>query len=145
MRTISYLALLVALMGATVACTQSAPDTVKSESKTKVQTPAGTETTESTSKQVGSTSASATETKLKTPEGTVESKVETVVGTVSVYTAGKKIEIITGDNSKHSFDLDDAKVIYTIDPAVVVGSKVKLDQRTNDKGEKVVEVHLQAV
>lgn len=145
MRTISYLALLVALMGATVACTQSAPDTVKSESKTKVQTPAGTETTESTSKQVGSTSASTTETKLKSAEGTVESKMETVVGTVTEFTAGKKIEILTGDNAKHAFDLDDADVIYSVDPQVAVGSKVKLEQSTNDAGKKVVTVHLQAV
>jgi hypothetical protein len=143
MRTLSCLALLVALTGATAACNR-APDTVKSESKTKVETPQGTQVTETTTEQVGSTMASTTETKLKTPDSTIESKVETVLGTVSEYKAGEKIEIITGDNDKHSFDLDDAKVIYSIDPAIVVGSKVKLDQRTNDKGEKVVEVHLRA-
>ncbi|MEO8195520.1 MAG: hypothetical protein ABI689_02235 [Thermoanaerobaculia bacterium] len=142
MRTITYAALLIALMGATVACNQSAPDTVKSESRTKVQTPEGTQTTTSTTEQVGSTSTSKTETEVKTPEGTVESKLETVVGTVTLYTAGKKIEILTGESDTHSFDLSDAKVRFTIDPAVVVGSKVKLDQRTQDNGDKEVEVHL---
>ena len=145
MKTTAYAVMLVALMGATAACNQSAPDTVKSESRTKVETPQGTQTTTSTTEQVGSTSASTTETKVKTPDGTVESKLETVVGTVSVYTAGKTIEILTGDNEKHAFDLADEKVHYSIDAAVVVGSKVKLDQRTNDKGEKVVEVVLRAV
>lgn len=145
MKTQTCAALLMALMGATVACNQNAPDTVKSESRTKVETPAGTQTTTSTTERVGSTSTSTTETKLKTPDGTVESKLETVVGTVSVYSAGKTIEILTGDNEKHAFDLSDADVHYTIDAAVVVGSKVKLDQRTNDNGEKIVEVVLQAV
>ncbi len=145
MRYIKSLAVLVALTGFTLACGRSAPDTVTSESTTKVQTAAGTETTESMSKQVGSTSASTTETKLKTAEGTVESKMETVVGTVTEFTAGKKIVILTGDNDKHSFDLDDSDVIYRVGPKVAVGSKVKLEQRTNDAGKKVVTVHLQAV
>lgn len=145
MRTLTCLALLVALTGATAACNRTAPDTVKSETKSKVQTSEGTQTTETTTEQVGSTMASTTETKLKTPDATIESKIETVLGTVSEYKVGEKIEIITGENDKHSFDLDDSKVIYSIDPAIVVGSKVKLDQRTNDKGEKVVEVRLRAV
>jgi hypothetical protein len=145
MKTTACAAMLIALMGATVACNQSAPDTVKSESRSKVQTPEGTQTTTSTTEQVGSTSASTTETEIKTPEGTVESKLETVVGTVTVYTAGERIEILTGENDTHSFNLSDAKVRFTIDPTVVVGSKVKLDQRTQDNGDKVVEVHLRSV
>ncbi len=145
MKTTAFAAMLIALMGATVACNQSAPDTVKSESQTKVQTPAGTQTTESTTKQVGSTSESTTETTLKTAEGTIETKVETVVGTVTEYTAGKKIKVMTGDNDDHSFDLNDSDVIFNIDSGVAVGSKVKLEQSTNDAGKKVVVVHLQAV
>lgn len=145
MRIIRPLAVLVALMGFTVACDRSSPSTIKSESQTKVETPAGTQTTESTTKQVGSTLESTTETTLKTPEGTVESKLETVVGTVTEYMAGKKIEIMTGDNDKHSYDLEDPDVSYSVDPKVAVGSKVKLEQSTNDAGKKVVAVHLQAV
>lgn len=145
MKTIACAATLIALMGATVACNPSSPDTVKSESRTKVETPQGTQTTTSTTEQVGSTSVSTTETEVKTPDGTIESKLETVVGTVSVYEAGKKIEILTGDNEKHTFDLSDDKVRFTIDSGVVVGSKVKLDQRTDDNGKKVVEVALRAV
>lgn len=144
MRLVRSLAVLVALMGITVACDRSAPNTIKSESQTKVQTPAGTQTTESTTKQVGSTSESTTETTLKTAEGTIETKVETVVGTVTEYSAGKKIEIMTGDNDNHPFDLDDSDVIFTIDSGVSVGSKVKLEQSTNDAGKRVVVVHLQA-
>ena len=34
----------------------------------------------------------------------VESKLETVVGTVTEYTAGEKIEIMTGGDDKHSYD-----------------------------------------
>lgn len=144
MRTLTCIALLAALVGATAACTQSAPDTIKSESTSKVQTPEGTKTTATTTEQVGSTVASTTDTKVKTPDGTVESKTETVVGTVSAYTAGKKIEIITGDNSKHSYDLDDTKVVYHVDPSIQVGSKVRLVQSTNDSGAKVIEVTVRA-
>jgi hypothetical protein len=145
MKTTALAAMLIALMGSAVACSPSAPDTVTSESRTKVKTPEGTQVTKSTTEQVGSTSVSTTETTVKTPEGTVESKVETVVGTVSAYAPGKSIEILTGDDQKHNFDLSDDKVHFSIDSGVVVGSKVKLDQRTNDNGEKVVEVALRAV
>jgi hypothetical protein len=146
MRTIPYLAVLVALTAGSVACNRTTdPGTVKSESKTEVKTPQGTQTTETTTEKVGSTMESTTETTVKTPDGTVETKVETVLGTVSEFKAGENIEIVTGDNNKHSFDLDDADVIYNIDPTVVVGSKVKLDQRTNDAGKKVIEVRLNAV
>jgi hypothetical protein len=145
MKTTACAAMLIALMGATVACNRSAPDTVKSESSSKVQTPEGTQTTTSTTEQVGSTSVSTTETEIKTPDGTVESKLETVVGTVTLYTAGERIEILTGESDTHSFDLSDDKTRFAIDPTVVVGSKVKLDQRTQDNGDKVVEVRLRSV
>jgi len=144
MRNQSFLSLLAAGLIATMACNRPAPDTVKTESKSKTETPAGTQTTETSTAKVGSTVNSTTETKTKTPDGTVDTKKQVVVGTVTEYTAGKKIEILTGDNDKHSFDLGDSKVASTIDSQVAVGSKVQLTERTDDNGQKTIEVRVVA-
>ncbi|MEO8503454.1 MAG: hypothetical protein ABI609_06110 [Acidobacteriota bacterium] len=143
MRSISCSILLVAMLGTGAACNNTAPDTIKSETKTKTETPEGTKVTQSATEKVGDTVNSTTSTTIKTPDGSVDSKSQTVLGTVTEYTAGKKIEVMTGDNDKHSFDLDDAKVRATIDAGVAIGSKVKLIQNTDDSGNKVIEVHAQ--
>ena len=143
MRSMSCSILLVALLGTGAACNNTAPDTLKSETKTKTETPEGTKVTQSSTEKVGDTVNSTTATTIKTPDGSVDSKSQTVLGTVTAYTAGKKIEVMTGDNDKHSFDLDDAKVRVTVGAGVVVGAKVKLTQNTDDGGNKVIEVHVQ--
>ena len=47
-----------------------------------------------------------TETKADTAAGTVKSEMDTVVGTVTKYDPGKKIEVITAEKKSRSFSLD---------------------------------------
>jgi hypothetical protein len=66
-----------------------------------------------------------------------KSKMESVVGVVKEYEAGKKI-VVTGPNNKdYSFDLDqNAAVSGTI----AVGERVKVTRHKGDSGENVTAV-----
>ena len=88
-------------------------------------------------------SESKTETKADTPSGTVASKRETIEGTVTVFTAGKKIEVLTGEKTTHAFNLDDKDVVYSVDP-VVVGSRVTVVDETGGDKIRHVTVKLRA-
>ena len=102
----------------------------------KASSPANTETpkveTKTESTQVGTTLESKTETKTDAGHGDVKGTREMVIGTVTIYTAGKKIEVMTGEKKTHSFDLDSKDTASTIDPGVTVGSRVRL---VEDKGD----------
>lgn len=134
--------ILVLLVGA-VACNRSEPDKVTEESTVQQPTPEGPATTKAESEQVGSTLAATSETEVKTPDGTEKSKVETVVGTVTSYQADKKIEVLTGANDRHSFDLDGKDNSVTIDGTIKVGSKVTVERSTDDKGKTVVNIRVE--
>ena len=85
--------------------------------------------------------ASGSETKVKSeteqPGKDIKLTAETVVGTVTEYTAGKKIEVKTAENDKRTFDLDEKDLVLSVDPGIQVGSKVRLtaekDSTTNAK------------
>ena len=76
-----------------VGCSRERPDTTKTTTQT--------ETT-----KVGTTSASTTETKVATAEGESKSITNRYVGTVTVFEAGKSIEVMTGNKDVHQFALD---------------------------------------
>ena len=86
-------------------------------------------------KQVGTTLEAKSETKAETPSGTVKSKTETIVGTVTVFTAGKTIEVMTGEKKMHSFNLDDTDVTYSVDgnvrDAFIAAAKTRQWDREN--------------
>ncbi len=95
-------------------------------------------TTTNETKQVGATLEAKSETKVDTPAGAVASKTETIVGTVTVFTAGKKIEVMTGEKKMHSFSLDDKDVVYAVDGAVMVGKRVTVtDETGTDKVRRI--------
>lgn len=80
-------------------------------------------TTEDT-KQVGENLEAKTETKVTTDQGSMKSEALTVIGTVTVYEVGKKLEVLTGDKESRTFkDLSDAKTTAAIAPDVKVGSR----------------------
>jgi hypothetical protein len=115
---------------------------VKSEAKnTGADGAKATTTTESV--QVGSTLAATTETKSDTPQGKSKTQTEEVIGTVTAYKAGKEIVVLTGDNKKHSFDLDQKDTTAEIEPRVTVGTKVQVVQTKDDAGRKSVVVSVQ--
>ncbi|HEV8269622.1 MAG TPA: hypothetical protein VGR00_15370 [Thermoanaerobaculia bacterium] len=94
--------------------------------KTVEKVDAKTETT-----QVGTTLESKSEVKQQTPGGTSTVKTDTYVGTVTTFTAGKKIEVMTGEKKTHSVDLDDKDLVAAIDSGVTVGSRVRLIEEKN--------------
>lgn len=122
-----------AILAVASACSQS-PDTVQKKSESTTQTADGTVKTTNESKQVGTTLEAKSETKADTPAGTVASKTETIVGTVTAFTAGRTIEVMTGEKKSHDFSLDIKDVVYSVDAAVMVGKRVTVvDETGTDK------------
>lgn len=125
------------LLAVATACGQS-PDTTVKKTESTTQTSGGTVKTTSESKQVGTTLEAKSETKADTPAGAVASKTETIVGTVTAFTAGKKIEVMTGEKKMHSFNLDDKDVVYSVDRTVAVGQRVTvIDETGADKVHRI--------
>ena len=116
-------ALPILLMGgvALAGCNRDRPDTTKT-------------TTETSTTQVGRTLASTTVTKVDTAQGDTKSVTNTYVGTVTVFEAGKSIEVMTGNKDVHAFALDGKSDTLVIDPSVVVGSKVQLVEEKGAEG-----------
>jgi hypothetical protein len=132
-----------ALLALATACSQS-PDTVTKKTESTTETPGGTVKTTNESKQVGSTLEAKTETKVDTPSGAVASKTETIVGTVTVFTAGKKIEVMTGEKKMHTFDLAEKDVVTSVDGAVAVGKRVTVLEETGTDKVRRLTVRLGA-
>lgn len=117
------------IVAVATACGQSS-DTVVKKTESTTQTSGGTVQTTTETKQVGTTLEAKSEIKTDTASGTVKAKTETIVGTVTVYTAGKKIEVMTGEKKMHSFSLDDKNVTYSVDASVAVGKRVTVTDET---------------
>ena len=115
---------------------------VKSQAKS-TNVDGGKTTTTTESLQVGSTLAETTETPSDSAHGKGKSQTDTVIGTVTVYKPNKSIEILTGDNKKHSFDLDEKDLQLNMDPRVTVGTKVQLVQDKDPAGRKVVRISVE--
>ena len=91
-------------------------------------------TTESTTRTAGGSVKTTADTRY----GTSRSKTETVVGTVTVYTAGKSIEVMTGEKKLHNFSLDDRDTTYSVDGFVAVGERVTvIDEKGDDKVHRI--------
>lgn len=98
-----------------------------------------TKTTTET-KQVGTTSESTTKTTVDTPNGDAKSVTNRFVGTVTHFEVGKSIEVMTGDQDTHSFDLDGKNDVVAVDPRTAVGSKVQLVEEKGDTGGRRITV-----
>ncbi len=130
-------ALGAAFLATAFACSKE-PGTVERKSESTTQTAQGEVKTTSESKQLGNTLEAKTETKADTADGTVKGKVETFVGTVTIYEPGKKIEVMTGEKKTHSVALDAKDTVATVDAGVAVGSRVRLTEQTGeDKARRV--------
>jgi hypothetical protein len=114
---------------------------LETESTTKSTDAQGNETvTTSEVEQVGSTLVGETETTVETSEGDRTTEILTVVGTVTSYERGDRIQVLTGSGKRHDIDLDEEGTTLTIDPSVVVGTKVRLVRTEYDEGRKTVRV-----
>ncbi len=75
-----------------------------------------------------------------TMAGATETKDHVVVGTVKEFEAGKELKILVG-NETHSFALDAKDVNISVDPAIAVGSKVKVIESKDANGIKTLTVN----
>jgi hypothetical protein len=91
-------------------------------------------TTETETKKVGSTEETTTRTSVDTPRGDTTAVTRTLVGTVTEYTPGKSIEVMTGEKDTHSFDLDEKGDVVSVDSRTTVGSKVQLVEERPEGG-----------
>ncbi len=135
-------ALFGAALATAVACSK-APGTEERKTETTTQTSQGEVKTTSESTQAGNTLEAKAETKADTPAGTVKAEADTVVGTVTVYEPGKKIEVMTAEKKMHAFALDAKDTVVSVDSGVVVGSRVKLTEQTGDNKTRRVTVKLE--
>ncbi|MBK8595056.1 MAG: hypothetical protein IPN83_05605 [Holophagales bacterium] len=120
-----------ALLVVATACGPTAGTTEK-KSESTTQTAEGTVQTTNESTQVGTTLAATSETKVDTPSGTITSKTETIIGTITVFEAGKKLEVLTGEKKTHSYSLDDKDIVFAIEGAPAVGKNVTVVEQTGD-------------
>ena len=81
------------------------------------------------------------EKKVTTAAGTTKSKDHVVVGTVKEYEAGKELKVLVGTKT-HSFTLDSKDVNISVDPAVAVGTKVKVVESKDANGIKTLTVNI---
>jgi len=121
----------VGLLAVATACGPSA-GTVEKKSESTTQTSEGTVKTTSESTQVGTTLAATSETKIDTASGTINSKTETIVGTVTVFEAGKKLEVMTGEKKMHTWSLDNKDIVFSIEGDPAVGRHVTVVEQTGD-------------
>ncbi len=82
--------------------------------------------------------------KQKGPGPDIKIKMETVVGMVKEYEAGKKIKITGPGDKTYSFDLDDKKEMARIEGSIVVGQMAKVSYHKADDGTEHVAVLSQA-
>jgi hypothetical protein len=140
-RTISVFFALLAAALIAAGCAKSSVPKVESKSEVKSTNADGTRATTTTdAKQYGSTIVSKTERTGVGRDGKEKRVEETVVGTVTDFTPGKRIVVLTGDGSKHSYDLDDKKTNATVDRRVTVGTKVELALARDDSGNRSIRV-----
>lgn len=89
----------------------------------------------------GMTQEKTTEKKVKDPNGPdTKSKTTSVIGTVKEYEAGKSIKVATSKHHTKSFDLNAKDTTATVDPAVAVGSKVKVTDAKDPNGNHTITV-----
>ena len=144
MRRVAVVVLLGFVFLAAAACDKKETPRLEVKSEAKNTGPDGAKATTTTeSVQIGSTLSATTETKSDTPQGKSKTETEEVIGTVTAYRAGKEIVVLTGDNKKHSFDLDEKDSQLDMDPRVTVGTKVQLVQDKDSAGRRVIRVSVQ--
>ena len=119
-------------------------DTIEKKSESTTQTSEGTVKTTNESTQVGTTLEAKEETKVDTASGTVSSTTETVVGTVTVFEPGKKLEVMTGDKKMHNYSLDDKDIVFSLESPIAVGKRVTVVEQTGDDKVHRVTVKLES-
>jgi hypothetical protein len=111
---------------------------VKSEATETI--PDGKKVTKTESTQIGSTLVKETTTTATGAAGSGKSDVNTYVGTVVSYVAGKSLDVLTGESDHHRVDLSRKDTTVDVDPSVAVGNKVRLVDAKDEQGHRTVTV-----
>ena len=111
---------------------------VKSEATETI--PDGKTVTKTESTQIGSTLVKETTTTASGAAGAGKSDVNTYVGTVVSYVAGKSIDVLTGESDHHRVDLSGKDTSVEADPSIAVGNKVRLVDAKDDRGHRTVTI-----
>ena len=120
-------------------------DTIEKKSESTTQTSEGTVKTTNESTQVGTTLEAKEETKVDTASsGTVSSTTETVIGTITVFEPGKKLEVMTGDKKMHNYSLDDKDIVFSLESPIAVGKRVMVTEQTGDDKVHRITVKLES-
>ena len=93
-----------------------------------------TTTTETKTTAVGSTAESTSTTKVDSPAGDSKVVTNSYLGTVTEFTPGKSIEVLTGNKESHKVDLGGERTSLVMDPSTKVGSKILLVEEKGDDG-----------
>jgi hypothetical protein len=93
-----------------------------------------TTTTETKTTAVGSTAESTSTTKVDSPAGDSKVVTSSYLGTVTEFTPGKSIEVLTGNKESHKVDLGGERTSLVMDPSTKVGSKILLVEEKGDDG-----------
>jgi hypothetical protein len=112
-----------------------AEDRSSSEAETTTTTAEGTETTVQTeTERVGENVQTTTETETEGKGPDMSAKTTTWTGTVTALKAGDSIEIMTVDNDKKTFELDDKDWATSVEAGIQVGSRVRVvEDRTEGR------------
>jgi len=102
--------------------------------------PGGKRVTTTESTQIGSTLVKETETTASGAAGSGKNDVRTYVGTVVSYTAGRAIEVLTGESDHHRVDLTGKDTTVDADPSVAIGNRVRLVEAKDPQGRRTVTV-----
>jgi hypothetical protein len=116
--------------------------TPREELKAQVTDTAGAEktVTKTEATTVGSTLVKETQTTTHGSEGSARNDTTTYVGTVSAYSPGRSIDVMTGENDHHRVDLSGKDTAANVDPSVTVGAKVRLVESKDGHGRRTVTV-----
>ncbi len=135
-----------AFLAGAAACSKS-PGTEERKTETTTQTSSGEvkTTTESTTSGAAMEANTTTKAENAAPGGgTMKTDVDTVVGTVTAYDPGKKIEVVTAEKKSRSFRLDANDTRASVDPGVAVGSRVKVTESKGTEKARQVTVKLES-
>jgi hypothetical protein len=111
---------------------------VKSEATETV--PGGQRTTKSESTRVGSTLVKETRTTASGAAGSGKTDVNTYVGTVVSYTAGRSIEVLTGESDHHRVDLTGKDTTVDAGAGIAIGNRVRLVESHDPQGRRHISI-----
>ena len=111
---------------------------VKSEATETV--PGGRRETKTESTQVGSTLVKKTETTASGSAGSEKTDANVYVGTVVSYTAGRAIEVLTGESDHHRIDLTGKDTTVDAASGIAIGNRVRVVEAHDSEGRRRVTI-----